>query len=76
LTKSHLSRNHWSEETGQVRTIGLGVAIQYNPDNSRPTFHFPDGVVHALALEQRSGITAKRQHDILQELGYFDDAGD
>ena len=57
-------------------TIGLGVAIQYNPDNSRPTFHFPDGVVHALALEQRSGITAKRQHDILQELGYFDDAGD
>jgi len=76
LTKSHLSRNHWSEETGAGQNDRAWLAIQYNPDNSRPTFHFPDGVVHALALEQRSGITAKRQHDILQELGYFDDAGD
>jgi hypothetical protein len=65
-----------NEITPYGETMGLAVAIQYNPDNSRPTFHFPADVVHALALEQRSGITDKRQHDILHELGYFDEAGD
>ena len=58
------------------QTIGLPVQIQYNPGNARPSFWLPEDQMHALALEQRGGITLKRQHSILEELGFFkkDDA--
>jgi hypothetical protein len=53
------------------RTRHLRVEIQYSPDNTRPTFWFPGGARHALALEQRHGISAKRHHDILEGLAFF-----
>lgn len=56
---------------GYGGTVGLIVAAQFQSANSRPVFSFPETSSHALALEQRHGITRKRHHDLLEALGFF-----
>jgi hypothetical protein len=57
-------------------SIGLPVSIQFMPGTDRPKLQLPQDVSHALALEQRNGISGKRHHDILVELGHFGAEGD
>jgi hypothetical protein len=57
-------------------SIGLPVTIQFLPGTDRPKLHLPPDVLHALAIEQRNGISGKRHHDILTELGHFGDEDD
>ena len=52
-------------------TIGLEVEVQLQSEGTRPSFHFPDAASHALAHEQRGGITHKRHHDLLEAAGFF-----
>lgn len=52
-------------------SIGLPVLIVFASGTDRPTLQFPPESAHALALEQKHGITGKRHHDILVELGHF-----
>ena len=53
-------------------TIGLDVKVQMGPAGERPSFYFGSESQHALALEQRRGISRRRQHDILSAVGFFD----
>ena len=52
-------------------STGLPVEIQFQPDTDRPKLKLLPEVLHALAIEQRNGISGKRHHDILVELGHF-----
>lgn len=63
---------------GYGGTLGLPVELQYAGADQRPSIWFPPDFIHALALEQRAGISAKRHHVVLQEvgLGDKDDADD
>jgi len=54
-------------------TIGLSVEIEFRPGTDRPLVWCPAETVHAVALEQRGGISQRRHHDILTAVGYFDD---
>lgn len=53
-------------------SMGLPVAIQFMSGTDRPKLELLPSVHHALALEQRNGISNKRHHDILVALGHFD----
>ena len=55
---------------------GLVVEVQFQPANDRPSFHFPPGASGALAWEQRDGITGERHHQILEQVGFFDEAAE
>lgn len=57
---------------GYEETSGLGVLIHFQDTSSRPTFLHPSDATHALAHEQRGGISAKRHHDILANVGHFE----
>ena len=57
---------------GYDGTIGLSVDVQLGAEGERPALYFPAATTHALALEQRSGISRKRHHDILESTGFFD----
>jgi hypothetical protein len=54
-------------------TRTVAVEVEFRGSGDRPLLRFPESVSHALAHEQRRGITSKRQHDILDELGFFRD---
>jgi hypothetical protein len=56
---------------GYEETVGLVVMIHFQDAGSRPSFKFPNDANHALSHEQRGGITAKRHHDILENVGHF-----
>lgn len=56
---------------GYSETSGLAVNVQFNGKDARPTFAFQAGEAHGLAHEQLKGISQKRQHDILEILGFF-----
>ncbi len=58
---------------GYDGTIGLVVEVQLMSGNDRPSFYFPNTVLHALADEQRNGISSERHHDILDGVGHFKD---
>ena len=49
------------------------VEVQFNAGNDRPSFFLPEDANSAIALEQRHGISVKRQHGILEALGCFKD---
>lgn len=51
---------------GYDGTLGLKVAVQFGDEGSRPCLSFPADVQHALAHEQRQGISHKRHHSILE----------
>ena len=53
-------------------SLGLPLEIEFFADSERPRVWLADALQHALALEQRHGISDKRHHDILAELGHFD----
>jgi hypothetical protein len=57
-------------------SLGLEVEVQFGPGTDRPSVWLPRHASHALALEQRNGISGKRHHDILVALGYFGDESD
>jgi hypothetical protein len=57
-------------------SIGLPVTIHFLPGTDRPKLVLPLSIRHALALEQQRGISGKRHHDILVELGHFGEEGD
>ncbi|OYT87623.1 MAG: hypothetical protein CFE46_10770 [Burkholderiales bacterium PBB6] len=59
---------------GYSATSGLEVRIEFQDGSTRPSFVFPASAAHALAHEQRGGISNKRHHDILEAVGHF--AGD
>jgi hypothetical protein len=61
---------------GYLQTIGVEVEIQFQDAGSRPKFVFPAEASHALAYEQRSGISGKRHHDILEKVGHFAEDSD
>ena len=52
---------------------GVEVEIEFRGAGDRPVFWFGKAVVHALAHEQRGGISRVRHHDILNEMGYFEE---
>ena len=54
-------------------TLGVTVDVQFQDAGSRPLLWFAASVSHALAHEQRGGISTRRQHDILSALGFFDE---
>ena len=56
---------------GYGGTTGLVVDIQLQSANDRPAFFLHETSSHALALEQRLGITRARHHDILEGVGFF-----
>ncbi|UXH79253.1 DUF2199 domain-containing protein [Roseateles amylovorans] len=56
---------------GYEETSGLPVRIEFQDAGSRPKFLLTDDVTHALAHEQRGGISDKRHHDILEAVGHF-----
>ena len=56
---------------GYPETIGVPVEVHLQEMTSRPQFRFPPAVQHALAHEQRLGISSRRHHDILVEVGFF-----
>jgi len=57
---------------GYDESLGLIVEVQFRSGNDRPTFHFPASASHLLAREQRGGITQARHHEILEQVGFFD----
>ena len=57
---------------GYPDTTGMLIEVQFSTEGARPSFHFPAETSHALAIEQRNGITHKRHHDILRATGFFD----
>ena len=59
---------------GYSETLGLPVQIHLQDKTSRPQFRFAPSLEHALAHEQRRGMSDKRHHDVLTELGFFRDA--
>jgi len=56
---------------GYGGTLGLGVEVQFQGEGSRPRFTIPATPSHALALEQRNGVSHRRHHDILEAVGFF-----
>ncbi len=56
---------------GYSETLGLPVEIYLQDASSRPHFRFAVQVEHALAHEQRGGISINRHHDMLTDLGFF-----
>ena len=65
-----------NEMPGYGATVGLDVEVQFQAEGTRPFLYFPSHASHALAHEQRGGITRKRHHDILEATGFFDDKED
>lgn len=59
---------------GYSETRDLPVNLRFQVSNSRPVVTFGPDVAHGLAHEQREGISRKRHHDVLQGLGFFDEA--
>ena len=53
-------------------SLGLPLEIEFFADSERPRVWLADALQHALGLEQGDGISDKRHHDILAELGHFD----
>lgn len=53
-------------------SLGIEVEIQFKGAGDRPFFYFPNDASHALAHEQRRGITQKRHHDLLDAVGFFE----
>ena len=47
--------------------LGKAVELRPGPTSQRPTLVFPHTSRHLLAREQRTGIGAKRYHEILHE---------
>lgn len=60
-----------NELPGYEGTMGIEVEVHFGAASERPTLRVVDRVQHALALEQRHGITRKRHHDILEATGFF-----
>ena len=56
---------------GYGGTLGLEVELQFQGEGSRPWLTFPVTLSHALAHEQRNGISQRRHHDILDAVGFF-----
>jgi len=56
---------------GYPETAGLEIHIEFQDGSSRPKYFFPANESHALAHEQRGGISNKRHHDILEAVGHF-----
>jgi len=65
-----------NEIPGYGDTTGLPVHVQFAGHDQRPTFWFEPTLSHALAHEHRAGISAKRHHDVLAEVGYDSDDED
>lgn len=61
---------------GYSETSGLEVEIEFQNANSRPRYLLLANPMHALAHEQRGGISIKRHHDILEAVGHFAEASD
>lgn len=57
---------------GYSETMGLEVQIEFQNGGNRPKLQFQATASHALADEQRSGISSKRHHDLLEAVGHFD----
>lgn len=56
---------------GYGGTIGLAVEVRLRKGTERPAAYVTDSS-HALAHEQRAGISLKRHHDILEATGFFE----
>lgn len=56
---------------GYEAVLGQSVEVQLGKKDQRPTLHFPASSTHALAIEQREGISRKRHHTILESTGFF-----
>jgi hypothetical protein len=56
---------------GYPETTGVQVEVQFQGAGDRPLFWLPSHTHHALAHEQRGGVSSKRHHDILAALGHF-----
>ncbi len=59
-----------NEVPGYGGTLGLVVEVQLQQAGERPAVYVADSS-HALAHEQRAGISRKRHHDILEATGFF-----
>ena len=57
-------------------SLGMPVEVQFLPGTDRPKVWFPQDATHAAAIEQRTGISGKRHHDILVGLGHFGNESD
>ncbi len=60
---------------GYGGTMGLTVEVRLRKATERPAVYVTDSS-HALAHEQRDGISRKRHHDILESTGFFDKKDD
>jgi hypothetical protein len=69
----HFAGRLANDISGYGGTIGLQVEVQLRSGNDRPEFRFPARAAHALAREQRGGITRRRHHDILEAVGFFNE---
>ena len=58
---------------GYVETIGQTVIVQTGRADKRPLLKCLDDSSHALAVEQRQGISVQRHHDLLDACGFFKD---
>jgi hypothetical protein len=61
---------------GYSETNGLEVQIEFQDGSSRPKYLLLSNAAHALAHEQRGGISNKRHHDILEAVGHFSKISD
>lgn len=61
---------------GYEQALGQRVEVQLGGADQRPWVYFPPTSVHALAIEQREGISRKRHHTILEATGFFDRQGE
>lgn len=61
---------------GYEQVLGQLVEVHLGGADQRPFLYFPAASTHALAIEQREGISRKRHHTILESTGFFDRKGD
>ncbi|MBC5781640.1 DUF2199 domain-containing protein [Ramlibacter sp. USB13] len=61
---------------GHERALGLPLEVQLGREDQRPMLHCLAASTHALAIEQREGISARRHHAILECTGFFQHDGD
>ena len=57
---------------GYAKTLGLAVDVTFMAPGDRPRFVLPSRSRHALAVDQRRGITSARHHQILERVGFFE----
>jgi hypothetical protein len=61
-----------NEVPGYEQTLGLSVEVQLGREDQRPKLYCHATSIHALAIEQREGISRERHHEILECTGSFE----